>query len=99
MTLPFIFRGTDHMHRVMDGPIGEDIRAAFEPHGFIGLGCFDGAENNWPSFEPSGHFEVTGPCTLNEHLIVPEMLVMSKASWDKLTPEDQALVRQAVTRW
>jgi tripartite ATP-independent transporter DctP family solute receptor len=156
VSLPFIFRGTDHMHRVMDGPIGEEILAAFEPHGFIGLayydggsrsfynskkpidsiddlsgmkvrvmqsdvfvdmmsalganatpmpfgevysaiqtGVIDGAENNWPSFESSGHFEVAGYYTLNEHLIVPEVLVMSKVSWDKLTPEDQALIRQA----
>ncbi len=28
-------------------------------------------------------------------MIVPEVLVMSKAAWDKLTPEDQELVRQA----
>jgi len=156
VSLPFIFRGTDHMHRVMDGPIGEEILAAFEPHGFIGLayydggsrsfynskkpidsiddlsgmkvrvmqsdvfvdmmsalganatpmpfgevysaiqtGVIDGAENNWPSFESSGHFEVAGYYTLNEHLIVPEVLVMSKVSWDKLTPEDQTLIRQA----
>ena len=26
---------------------------------------------------------------------MPEVLVMSKAAWDKLTPEDQAIVRQA----
>jgi tripartite ATP-independent transporter DctP family solute receptor len=156
VSLPFIFRGTDHMHRVMDGPVGDEILAAFEPHGFVGLayydggsrsfynrekpissiedlagmkirvmqsdvfvdmmtalganatplpygevysaiqtGVIDGAENNWPSFESSGHFEVAGYYTLNEHLIVPEVLVMSKVSWDKLSPEDQALVRQA----
>ena len=33
--------------------------------------------------------------TLDEHTMVPEVLVMSKASWDKLTPEDQAIVREA----
>jgi tripartite ATP-independent transporter DctP family solute receptor len=156
VSLPFIFRDTGHMHRVMDGPIGDEILAAFEPHGFIGLayfdggsrsfynrerpirtiddvaglkirtmqsdvfvdmmaalganatpmpfgevysalqtGVIDGAENNWPSFESSGHYEVAGYYTLNQHLIVPEVLVMSKVTWDKLTPEDQALVRQA----
>lgn len=156
VSLPFIFRSVDHMHRVMDGPIGEEILAGFEPHGFVGLayfdggsrsfynskkpirsiddlkgmkvrvmqsdifvdmmsalganatpmpygevyssiqtGVIDGAENNWPSFESSGHFEVAKHYTLNEHLIVPEVLVMSKASWDKLSAEDQAAVRQA----
>ena len=33
--------------------------------------------------------------TLDEHTMVPEVLVMSKASFDKLTPEDQEIVRQA----
>jgi TRAP-type C4-dicarboxylate transport system substrate-binding protein len=46
-------------------------------------------------FESSGHYEVAGYYTLDEHLIVPEVLVMSKASWDKLSAEDQAAVRQA----
>lgn len=156
VSLPFIFRSVDHMHRVMDGPIGEEILAAFEPHDLVGLayfdggsrsfynsqrpiesfedmaglkirvmqsdifvdmmtamgasatplpygevyssiqtGVIDGAENNWPSFESSGHFEVAGYYTLNEHLIVPEVLVMSKQSWDGLSADDQALVRQA----
>jgi tripartite ATP-independent transporter DctP family solute receptor len=156
VSLPFIFRSVDHMHKVMDGDIGAEIAAAFEPHGFIALafydggsrsfynskkpiksiedlagmkvrvmqsdvfvdmmtalganatpmpygevysgiqtGVIDGAENNWPSFESSGHYEVAGYYTLNEHLIVPEVLVMSKVSWDKLSPEDQELLRAA----
>ncbi|MBI1209341.1 MAG: DctP family TRAP transporter solute-binding subunit [Azospirillum sp.] len=37
--LPFLFRSPEHLHRVLDGPIGAEILAAFEPHGFIGL-CF-----------------------------------------------------------
>jgi len=155
-SLPFIFRSTEHMHQVVDGPIGDEILAEFENHGLVGLayydsgsrsfynrqkpitsvedisgmkfrvmqsdvfvdmvdalggnatpmpygevysaiqtGVIDGAENNWPSFESSGHYEVAGYYTLNQHLIVPEVLVMSKTSWDKLSAEDQAIVRQA----
>jgi TRAP-type C4-dicarboxylate transport system substrate-binding protein len=66
-----------------------------EVYSGIQTGVIDGAENNWPSFESSGHYEVAGYYTLDEHLIVPEILVMSKMSWDKLTPEDQEIVRQA----
>jgi TRAP-type C4-dicarboxylate transport system substrate-binding protein len=66
-----------------------------EVYSGIQTGVIDGAENNWPSFESSGHYEVAGYYTLDEHLIVPEVLVMSKMSWDKLTPEDQEIVRQA----
>nr|MCU0908119.1 TRAP transporter substrate-binding protein DctP [Paracoccaceae bacterium] len=47
VSLPFIFRDTGHMHRVMDGPIGDEILAAFEPHGFIGLAYFDGGSRSF----------------------------------------------------
>jgi tripartite ATP-independent transporter DctP family solute receptor len=156
VSLPYIFRSTDHMHKVMDGEIGEEILAGFEPHGLIGLayydggarsfynsqkpinsvddlkgmkfrvmqsdifvdmvtalganavplpygevyssietGVIDGAENNFPSYESAKHSEVAKHYSLDEHLIVPEVLVMAKSSWDKLSPEDQALVKQA----
>lgn len=155
-SLPYIFRSVEHMHKVMDGEIGQEILDAFSAHDLVGLvfydagsrsfynrqkpvetmadlsgmkfrvmqsdlfvdmvnalganatpmpygevyssiqtGVIDGAENNWPSFESSGHFEVAGYYTLDEHLIVPEVLVMSKKSWDKLSAEDQAIIRQA----
>ncbi|TNC47412.1 TRAP transporter substrate-binding protein [Rubellimicrobium rubrum] len=156
VSLPYIFRDAEHMHRVMDGPIGDEILAAFEPHGLIGLafydsgarsfynsekpiesvedlegmkfrvmqsdvfvdmvdalggdatpmpygevysaietGVIDGAENNPPSYQTSGHAEVAGYYSLDEHLIVPEVLVMSKTRWDQLSPEDQEVIRQA----
>ena len=66
-----------------------------EVYSAIETGVIDGAENNFPSYESSGHFEVAKYYTLDEHMIVPEVLVMSKAAWDKLTPEDQEIVRQA----
>ena len=155
-SLPYIFRSTEHMHRVVDGDIGQDVLAEFENHNLVGLGFFDGgsrsfynsqrpinsmadleglsfrvmqsdvfvdmvnalganatpmpygevyssiqtgvidgAENNWPSFESSGHFEVAGYYTLDQHLIVPEVLVMSLNSWNGLSGDDQALIRQA----
>ncbi|RWX78545.1 TRAP transporter substrate-binding protein [Neorhizobium lilium] len=154
--LPFLFRSTDHMHKVVDGPIGDEILAAFEPHGLIGLayydsgarsfyttkkpiqkladlkgmkirvqqsdlwiammqafganptpmpmgevyssletGVVDGAENNWPSYESARHYEIAKNYTLTEHSLNPEILVMSKISWDKLTPDDQKVIRQA----
>ena len=154
--LPYIFRSTEHMHKVMDGEIGQQILDAFTPHGMIGLayydsgarsfynskhairspadmkgmkirvqnselfvatmealganatpmefgqvyealktGVIDGAENNWPSYESTRHFEVAKYYTLDQHSMSPEVLVMSKRSWDKLSPEDQELVRKA----
>src|SRR5690606_18964001 len=61
----------------------------------IETGVIDGAENNFPSYESAKHFEVAKNYSLDEHTIVPEVFVMSKTSWDRLTPEDQAIFRQA----
>ncbi|MCA1998861.1 MAG: TRAP transporter substrate-binding protein [Hyphomicrobiales bacterium] len=55
----------------------------------------DGAENNWPSFESTKHFEVAKFYSLTEHSLSPEVLVMSKKSFDKLSPADQAIVKAA----
>ncbi|WP_071796492.1 TRAP transporter substrate-binding protein [Natronohydrobacter thiooxidans] len=66
-----------------------------EVYSSIQTGVIDGAENNWPSYESSGHYEVAGYYTLTEHLIVPEVLVMSKQRWDSLSAEDQAIIREA----
>jgi TRAP-type C4-dicarboxylate transport system substrate-binding protein len=38
---PFLFRSIDHLYKVIDGPIGDDILAAIEPDGFIGLAFYD----------------------------------------------------------
>ncbi len=155
-SLPYIFRSVEHMHKVMDGPVGQEILDAFAAHDLIGLafydggsrsfynsqkpiksiedlkgmkfrvmqsdmfvdmvkalganatpmpygevyssiqtGVIDGAENNWPSYDSSGHFEVAKHYTLDQHLIVPEVLVMSKKTWDGLSPDEQKAVKEA----
>jgi tripartite ATP-independent transporter DctP family solute receptor len=64
---------------------------------FEGLktGVIDGAENNWPSYESTHHFEAAKFYSTVEHTFSPEVLVMSKASWKKLTPEQQQVVRKS----
>lgn len=66
-----------------------------EVYSSIQTGVIDGAENNWPSYDTSGHFEVAKYYTLDQHLMVPEVVVMSKVTFDKLSPEDQQAVREA----
>ncbi|MGZ5131709.1 MAG: TRAP transporter substrate-binding protein [Caldimonas sp.] len=58
-------------------------------------GVIDGAENNPPSYFTANHF-ATGAkyFTQTNHLIIPEIFVMSKVTWDKLGQADQALVRK-----
>jgi tripartite ATP-independent transporter DctP family solute receptor len=153
--LPFVFRSTEHMRKVLDGPIGDEILAAMESQGLVGLafydsgarsiyskkpvrtvadmkgmkirviqsdlfvamvealggnptpmpygevytalktGVVDAAENNWPSYESSRHFEAAKFYSLTEHSLAPEVLVFSKKVWDTLSKEDQALIRKA----
>ena len=57
-------------------------------------GVIDGAENNWPSYDSGRHFEAAKYYSLTQHVIAPEVLVMSKSRWDKLDEADRALVRQ-----
>ena len=154
-SLPFLFRSTEHMRNVLDGPIGDEILASLEPHGLVGLafydagarsmyntqhpihtpadmegmkvrvmnsnifvdmiaalggnatpmgfgqvyeslalGTIDAAENNWPSFESSRHFEVASHYSVTQHVMVPEVIVMSRYRWERLSPEDKALLRK-----
>src|SRR3984893_16713532 len=57
-------------------------------------GVIDGAENNPPSFVFDNHYQAAKFYTDSQHLIVPEMLVYSKASWAKLSADDQALIKK-----
>jgi tripartite ATP-independent transporter DctP family solute receptor len=57
-------------------------------------GVIDGAENNWPSYESTRHFEAAKYYSLTRHVMAPEVLLMSAKRWAKLAPDDQALVRQ-----
>jgi tripartite ATP-independent transporter DctP family solute receptor len=66
-----------------------------EVYSSIQTGVIDGAENNWPSYDSSGHYEVAKYITLDQHLMVPELLAVSKVSWDKLSPEYQEVMRAA----
>ncbi|HEY6630446.1 MAG TPA: TRAP transporter substrate-binding protein [Rhizobiaceae bacterium] len=66
-----------------------------EVYSSIETGVIDGAENNFPSYESAKHFEVAKNYSLDEHTIVPEVFVMSKAAWDKLSDEDKAIFKQA----
>jgi tripartite ATP-independent transporter DctP family solute receptor len=154
--MPYLFRNTAHMQKVIDGPIGQELMDKVTNNPKAGLvalcwmdagarslydtkkairniddlkgmkfrvmgnpmfvdmmnalggngvsmgydqvfnalqtGVVDGAENNPPSFVFDNHYQVAKFYTLDEHLIVPEMLVFSKKTWDTLSKEDQALL-------
>jgi tripartite ATP-independent transporter DctP family solute receptor len=66
-----------------------------EVYSGLQTGVIDGAENNWPSYESSRHFEVSKFYSLTEHSLSPEALVMSKKSFAKFNAADQALIKAA----
>src|SRR5215510_13666736 len=156
--LPFLFRNTAHMQKVIDGPIGQELldKVTNNPKaGLVGIcwmdagarsiydtkkpinsiedlkglkvrvmgnpmfvdmmnslggngiamgydqvfsalqtGVVNGAENNPPSFVFDNHYQVAKYYTLTEHLIVPEIVVFSRRTWDTLSRDDQDLIRK-----
>jgi tripartite ATP-independent transporter DctP family solute receptor len=58
-------------------------------------GVVDGAENNWPSYESTGHFEVAGYYSLSQHLIIPECICINTATFEGLSADMQAAVTAA----
>ena len=49
----------------------------------------DGAENNWPSYEAMGHYEVAPYFLKDEHARVPELQLASEAAMEKLAELDE----------
>ena len=155
-TMPFLFRSTEHMRKVLDGPIGDEILKDCEAQGFIALafydsgsrsiysakkpvksladvkgmkirvqqsdlwvslieamganatpmpygevytalktGLVDAAENNYPSYESSRHYEVAKYYAKTDHSMAPEILLFSKRVWDTLGADEQKAIRQA----
>jgi tripartite ATP-independent transporter DctP family solute receptor len=61
-------------------------------------GVVDGAENNPPSFYTSHHYEVCKYYSLNEHTMVPDVLIVSEKVWGKLSDQEKAWLQQAADR-
>ena len=68
---------------------------AGEVYTALKTGLIDAAENNIPSYDGFKHYEAVKFYSRTEHSMAPEMLVMSKAVYDKLPKADQELFRQA----
>ncbi len=53
LAMPFLFRSIEHLQKVLDGPIGDEILGSFEPYGFVGLAFYDsGARSIYNSVRP-----------------------------------------------
>jgi tripartite ATP-independent transporter DctP family solute receptor len=90
--------------RVIGNPIFVDMANALGANGVamgydqvfsaLQTGVIDGAENNPPSFVFDNHYQIAKFYSLTQHLIVPEVLVFAKRSWDQLSKDDQALLKR-----
>ncbi|MEO6972169.1 MAG: TRAP transporter substrate-binding protein [Rhodoferax sp.] len=58
-------------------------------------GLIDAAENNYPSYYESKHYETAPIYSETEHVMTPEVLVFSKKIWDTLSQPEQATIRKA----
>jgi tripartite ATP-independent transporter DctP family solute receptor len=61
-------------------------------------GVVDGAENNPPSFYLSRHYEVCKFYSLDEHTVLPDVLIVSTHLWNELTKEEQGWLQDAAEK-
>ncbi|UCD60069.1 MAG: TRAP transporter substrate-binding protein [Flavobacteriaceae bacterium] len=61
-------------------------------------GVVDGAENNPPSFYLSRHYEVCKYYTLDEHTVLPDVLLAGTHLWKRLTVEEKEWLKKAVEK-
>ncbi len=91
--------------RMMGNPLFVDTMNAMGGNGIsmaygevfsaLQTGVIDGAENNPPSYFTANHYNTPAKYyAQTNHLIIPEIFVMSKVTWDKLSKDDQALVKK-----
>jgi tripartite ATP-independent transporter DctP family solute receptor len=91
--------------RMMGNPLFVDTMNAMGGNGIamgygevfsaLQTGVLDGAENNPPSMFTSNHYNAGAKYyAQTNHLIIPEIFVMSKVTWEKLSKDEQALVKK-----
>jgi tripartite ATP-independent transporter DctP family solute receptor len=91
--------------RMMGNPLFVDTMNAMGGNGIsmaygevfsaLQTGVIDGAENNPPSYVTANHINTPAKFySLTNHLIIPEIVVMSRVAWDKLSKDEQALVKK-----
>jgi tripartite ATP-independent transporter DctP family solute receptor len=74
---------------------GNGVAMGFnELYSALQTGVVDGAENNPPTLLAQNHYQVSKVYSLTGHLIIPEIFVFSKRTWDGLSKEDQAMVKK-----
>ena len=58
-------------------------------------GAIDGAENNLPSYRSERHFESASFYSLDRHAIIPDVMLVARKRWQRLSADDQTALRAA----
>ncbi len=91
--------------RVQKNPVMIDVMKALgaspvpmafeEVYSALQSGVIDGAENNEPSYWETSHYEVAKYYSYDGHTRIPEVVLMSKVTWNKLTPNQRLIIKTA----
>lgn len=70
---------------------GEAVPLAYDDvYSALAKGEIDGAENNWPSYAFTGHYEVAKYMLLDGHTRIPELLLASGEAMEQLAAIDES---------
>lgn len=58
----------------------------------LDTGVVQGAENNIPSYYTTRHYKIAPHYVFDEHVYLPDILLMSAKRWDALTPDEQKII-------
>src|SRR5436309_5585739 len=91
--------------RMMGNPVFVDTMNALGGNGVamgfdqlvnaMQTGVVDGAENNAPTYATGQHYRYAKHFSLTGHLMIPEILGLSKKTWETLSKADQALIARS----
>lgn len=86
---------TDSMFAFLEKCGAKGVNVSYgDIYNAISDGTIDGAENNWPSYISTGHYKVAPYITVDEHTRIPEMIVASTETMNKLSSQDQQIIRE-----
>ena len=99
LQLPYLYTDADQMWRVQESDMmsemitdlgAKPVKVVYSKvYAALHNGEIDGAENNWPSYEAMGHYEVAPYFLKDEHTRVPEVQLASPAVMEKLAALDE----------
>ena len=87
---------TEMMMDLVEALGGSPVVLAYgDVYSALQTGVIDSAENNYPSYYSSHHFEVAKHFTLDEHSRIPEIIITSSDVWDTISDADKEVIKAA----